>query len=273
MNCHLDHEVYELFEKRAFRCDCGNSQCNKKYTCSLHPKKDPFNPDNAYGQNFDGLYCYCSQEYNPDTDVMFQCLVCQDWFHDRCLISKNTDSDGEFMCAVCSGKPENQSLLWYLTPDSNSATCITDDDRKDNNPKQSSCNGSEPGSVDASNADPLDTDTGKGTGIVSSRHDTTTAINSDNSETAALVPSSESVKPESISALSTDDTTSVAVDSEASAPVLGSKRKIDEYESNTDTSVKARKVCRIRVTLILPTTWIDSVPISIYIQPNSTGGR
>ena len=24
MNCHLDHDIYELYDKRAFRCDCGN---------------------------------------------------------------------------------------------------------------------------------------------------------------------------------------------------------------------------------------------------------
>lgn len=23
MNCHVDHDVYELFDKRHFRCDCG----------------------------------------------------------------------------------------------------------------------------------------------------------------------------------------------------------------------------------------------------------
>ena len=32
MQCHVGHEVYELFQKRNFRCDCGVSQCG---SCEL----------------------------------------------------------------------------------------------------------------------------------------------------------------------------------------------------------------------------------------------
>jgi E3 ubiquitin-protein ligase UBR7 len=41
MKCHIDHEIFELFEKRNFRCDCGtkNSICECLLDCNNGEKK------------------------------------------------------------------------------------------------------------------------------------------------------------------------------------------------------------------------------------------
>lgn len=58
LQCHLNHKVYELFNKRHFRCDCGLNRCG---TCELEPKPSdaPNNEENIYNQNFQDLYCFC----------------------------------------------------------------------------------------------------------------------------------------------------------------------------------------------------------------------
>jgi hypothetical protein len=69
MNCHIDHDVFELGEKY-FRCDCGNR--GSSTLCVLDPAKAHSNPLNIYGQNHDGLFCWCSSPYNASEDTMFQ---------------------------------------------------------------------------------------------------------------------------------------------------------------------------------------------------------
>eukprot|EP01099_Mayorella_cantabrigiensis_P006847 TRINITY_DN5853_c0_g1_i1.p1 TRINITY_DN5853_c0_g1~~TRINITY_DN5853_c0_g1_i1.p1 ORF type:complete len:454 (-),score=102.23 TRINITY_DN5853_c0_g1_i1:60-1421(-) len=85
MNCHVDHEIFELFEKRDFRCDCGTSSC--PIPCSLQPAsetRETRNQKNHYDHNFEGLYCWCNQQYDEKTE-MIQCYICQDWFHVDCI--------------------------------------------------------------------------------------------------------------------------------------------------------------------------------------------
>jgi E3 ubiquitin-protein ligase UBR7 len=86
--CHSDHDLVELYTKRNFRCDCGNSLFDdadgKRRPCTLTPDKDPVNDKNQYNQNFDGVYCVCSKPYPCDEyqDVeMVQCCLCEDWYH------------------------------------------------------------------------------------------------------------------------------------------------------------------------------------------------
>jgi E3 ubiquitin-protein ligase UBR7 len=114
MKCHVDHTVFELFEKRHFRCDCGvpRSGC----ACTLDPsspatgRKLTDNDENNYNHNFDGLYCWCNQPYDHSSDVtMYMCVVCQDWFHEQCLkdmegvIPAEEDFD-DFFCKDCTAK-------------------------------------------------------------------------------------------------------------------------------------------------------------------------
>lgn len=101
MNCHLDHDIVELWNKRNFRCDCGNPKF-ENFTCSLAPKPTP-NEKNLYSDNFKGLYCYCKTEYDPDKDEMHQCTRCEDWFHHGCIkFPSPSPTDVEtFLCQPC----------------------------------------------------------------------------------------------------------------------------------------------------------------------------
>lgn len=85
-----EHDVIELFNKRHFRCDCGTKRfegCGQS-SCSLYTAdttESVENSENVYNHNFFGRYCICDKEYQEDSDTMFQCLRCQDWFHDKCV--------------------------------------------------------------------------------------------------------------------------------------------------------------------------------------------
>lgn len=87
-HCHEGHELIELYTKRNFRCDCGNSKFDSKQ-CNLCPDKITSNEENLYNQNFQGTYCVCSRPYpdpeDPVSDEMIQCIICEDWYHSRHL--------------------------------------------------------------------------------------------------------------------------------------------------------------------------------------------
>jgi hypothetical protein len=81
-------KIVELWTKRNFRCDCGNSKFGE-FVCKLFPKKNVENAENSYNHNFKGLYCSCDRPY-PDPDAkaqeeMIQCIMCEDWFHEEHL--------------------------------------------------------------------------------------------------------------------------------------------------------------------------------------------
>ena len=87
--CHNDHKLVELYTKRGFRCDCGNSKLPKSNPCKLFQNKVVVNEKNQYNQNYRGVYCTCHRPYpdEEDTvpDAMIQCALCEDWFHRRHL--------------------------------------------------------------------------------------------------------------------------------------------------------------------------------------------
>ncbi|ESP02860.1 hypothetical protein LOTGIDRAFT_212357 [Lottia gigantea] len=142
--CHEGHDLYELYTKRYFRCDCGNEKFSD-FECKLNNSKGGNNSRNKYNQNFKGLYCSCERPY-PDPedeteDEMIQCSLCEDWYHGRHLGIKDTlPSDYEEMiCPGCINKHE--FLLLYspakITEDSNadSNSCLLK--RLDNNQQSS----------------------------------------------------------------------------------------------------------------------------------------
>ncbi len=125
--CHLTHRLLELWRKKNLRCDCGeNCQFNSDHL----PR--PLNADNVYApaHNFSGLFCWCRQPYdaekmeNVEDVTMLQCVVCTDWFHDKCLAKEdpakwsfgesgegqaqksqdleNAFDEGAFVCRDCS---------------------------------------------------------------------------------------------------------------------------------------------------------------------------
>lgn len=103
INCHDGHDLVELYTKRNFCCDCGNSKFNN--LCKLYEEKKPSNERNEYNHNFDGVYCKCKQPYTGDED-MFQCCVCEDWFHLQHLADgpapQNMECIEEIICGDCA---------------------------------------------------------------------------------------------------------------------------------------------------------------------------
>lgn len=106
IRCHADHELYELWDKRDFKCDCGNDKFDPSFQCGLMPKKGVTNAGNRYNHNFSGRYCVCDQKYDPVSDtVMFKCQLCEDWFHSQCLPGLlPVAAFRDLICAGCVGK-------------------------------------------------------------------------------------------------------------------------------------------------------------------------
>ncbi|XP_024085323.1 putative E3 ubiquitin-protein ligase UBR7 [Cimex lectularius] len=118
-HCHEGHNLIELYTKRFFRCDCGNSKFGGK-KCNLTPEKDDVNDNNNYNQNFKGLYCTCSRPYpdpeaEDDSDVMLQCIVCEDWYHSSHLNNETPPDcqDSSFSELICEGCTEKLPFLNY----------------------------------------------------------------------------------------------------------------------------------------------------------------
>lgn len=115
LDCHNGHELFELYTKRNFRCDCGNGKF-ENFTCKLFPYKDKINNQNKYNQNFHGLYCTCARPYpDPDDDVedeMIQCIICEDWYHGRHLGSSYPPESGEYAEMICPECMKNHGFLW-----------------------------------------------------------------------------------------------------------------------------------------------------------------
>ncbi|KAI3453820.1 hypothetical protein Pfo_010483 [Paulownia fortunei] len=115
LSCHEGHEIVELWTKRNFRCDCGNSKFGE-FFCKLLASKDVENSGNVYNHNFKGTYCTCDLPY-PDPNVeeqveMIQCCICEDWFHEEHIGLQSNDKiprdeEGEplyedFICQGCA---------------------------------------------------------------------------------------------------------------------------------------------------------------------------
>ncbi|CAL8286766.1 unnamed protein product [Lota lota] len=112
--CHDGHDIFELYTKRQFRCDCGNGKFGD-FKCQLNPTKDRANLQNKYNHNFYGKYCSCDRPY-PDADdqvddEMIQCVICEDWYHTRHLGCAVVDSEElqEMVCEACMNKAP---FLW-----------------------------------------------------------------------------------------------------------------------------------------------------------------
>uniref|UniRef100_A0A3Q3J098 UBR-type domain-containing protein n=1 Tax=Monopterus albus TaxID=43700 RepID=A0A3Q3J098_MONAL len=112
--CHDGHDIFELYTKRNFRCDCGNGKF-RGFRCQLIPTKDEENIRNHYNHNFSGCYCTCDRPY-PDTDdrvddEMIQCVICEDWFHTRHL-GCNVVEPEELLEMVCEPCMNKAPFLW-----------------------------------------------------------------------------------------------------------------------------------------------------------------
>lgn len=118
-HCHEGHELVELYTKRNFRCDCGNSKFENK-ECNLEKSKNATNIENMYNQNFDGVYCTCARPYpdpeNENNDEMLQCVICEDWYHSKHLGCKDVPGDDAYAEMICAACMEKHDFLWkYAT--------------------------------------------------------------------------------------------------------------------------------------------------------------
>lgn len=107
IQCHGEHELVELFNKRSFVCDCGTTRLPKTAPCALrinpetktmggvHSEEPAKN--NEYNQNFANRFCGCERDYDPHQQKgsMFQCVglgsaetgACgEDWWHPGCVV-------------------------------------------------------------------------------------------------------------------------------------------------------------------------------------------
>ncbi|XP_059353944.1 putative E3 ubiquitin-protein ligase UBR7 [Carassius carassius] len=112
--CHEGHDLFELYTKRNFRCDCGNDKFGEM-ECKLFADKEKVNSGNKYSHNFFGLYCTCDRPYpDPEDEVpdeMIQCIGCEDWFHGRhlgCVVPDCVELQ-EMICESCMKKTP---FLW-----------------------------------------------------------------------------------------------------------------------------------------------------------------
>ncbi|BFZ58054.1 hypothetical protein PYCC9005_005112 [Savitreella phatthalungensis] len=137
ISCHGEHTLVELFNKRNFRCDCGTSRCGN-LPCVLaigpsggvlegfEPGRRPANRDNRYNHNFEDKFCWCNEPYVPqqETGTMYQCINCEDWFHDRCIAKEEMlpeeEQFDEFLCRSCT--ETSPWLRRYRSDDKISAT-------------------------------------------------------------------------------------------------------------------------------------------------------
>ncbi|XP_011050924.1 PREDICTED: putative E3 ubiquitin-protein ligase UBR7 isoform X2 [Acromyrmex echinatior] len=118
-HCHEGHELVELYTKRHFRCDCGNTKFDGKQ-CNLEKLKSAINTENKYNQNFDGVYCICARPYpdpEGDEDDMLQCIICEDWYHLKHLeCDNNAPADNAYDEMICAGCMKKHNFLWkYAT--------------------------------------------------------------------------------------------------------------------------------------------------------------
>lgn len=140
--CHDGHEVVELYTKRNFRCDCGNSKFLDK-KCTLRSDKEPVNTRNIYNHNFKGLYCSCSRPYpdlEDDTpDEMIQCVLCEDWYHGRHLGVGVPEDYFEMICEQCM---QSHRFLYSYLNKCNVIVDVGDTIKKEANRKSPrKCNG------------------------------------------------------------------------------------------------------------------------------------
>ena len=150
--CHSEHELEEIYEKRHTRCDCPTLASRPPIlpsapvsadtsappaalpasaspepptaptTCTLDPTNVayPANAENVYNHNYVGLYCHCNGRYEAGQEVMYQCSLCLDWYHERCMRlegGQTVPADGEgglFMCRTCIADDKFDFLLPYL---------------------------------------------------------------------------------------------------------------------------------------------------------------
>ncbi|KAH9845872.1 Protein mlo2 [Teratosphaeria destructans] len=130
ISCHGEHNLVELFTKRDFVCDCGTTRlsncgtpCTLRINASTGRKGDVKGEEarsgNKYNQNYQGKFCGCGEEYDPEKEkgTMFQCLGLghaenggcgEDWWHPECLMGLPRNKQEQLL--VKEEEPRNGTL-------------------------------------------------------------------------------------------------------------------------------------------------------------------
>ena len=107
VQCHGEHTLVEIFQKRNFTCDCGTTRIPSTSPCNLRTNSETNtrggvhseepDPNNKYNHNFRNRFCGCECDYDPfqQKGTMFQCIGLgttetggcgEDWYHPGCLV-------------------------------------------------------------------------------------------------------------------------------------------------------------------------------------------
>jgi len=116
LHCHEGHDIYELYGKVDFRCDCGNSRM--PFSCKLDNEKDYLNEANYYNQTFYDCYCYCKKPHQLEEmeEFMIECHDCEDWFHNHHLnppLKTNVEEKFILLCKNCVEAKYAEKILHY----------------------------------------------------------------------------------------------------------------------------------------------------------------
>lgn len=88
-----------------------------------HAKKLALNENNKYNHNFSGRYCICDRRFPPDeaddsaeaNDEMWQCIVCEDWYHTKHLGAKELPQNfDELICGPCVNRLDFVHYYKYI---------------------------------------------------------------------------------------------------------------------------------------------------------------
>ncbi|KAI9150415.1 Protein mlo2 [Paramyrothecium foliicola] len=107
VQCHGEHTLVEIFQKRNFSCDCGTTRIPSTSPCTLRTNEktntrggvhsEEPDANNKYNQNFRNRFCGCESDYDPfqQKGTMFQCFGLgtqetggcgEDWYHPGCVV-------------------------------------------------------------------------------------------------------------------------------------------------------------------------------------------
>lgn len=89
------HTIEEIWARRNFICDCPSTGHCK--LLSKVPEAYAFHT-NSYHRphNFYGRYCFCDGKgWEAGDRTMFQCEICEDWYHDTCVAKDHQNLETE----------------------------------------------------------------------------------------------------------------------------------------------------------------------------------
>ena len=81
------HEIEEIWSRRNFICDCpSTNHCKLLKPHEISPSHANHQNSRHSLHNFRGRYCLCKgRGWVVGDRTMYQCEICEDWFHDICV--------------------------------------------------------------------------------------------------------------------------------------------------------------------------------------------